>query len=65
MDGYLVKQKAPHCGRCINRTRWAFVRGAEREILCGVNSARTLRLFQMGDFCESALSEFSLDVRET
>ena len=31
----------------------------------GVNSARTLRMFQTGDFWESAFSEFSLDARET
>ena len=58
-----MKQKAPHRGRCINRTRWAFVRGAEREILCGVNSARTLWWFQMGGFCESAFSEVKRDLK--
>lgn len=62
-DGYLVKQKAPHRGRYINRTRWAFVRGAERESLCGVNSARTLRWFQTGGFCESAFREVKRDLK--
>lgn len=39
------------------------VRGAEREILCGVNSARTLWWFQMGGFCESAFSEVKRDLK--
>lgn len=32
MGRCLVKQKAPHHGRYVNRTRQAFVRDAAREI---------------------------------